>query len=525
MKFRPVLLAFLCISTLVTNAQTATDNPLFRHIPADAEKIYHINYTALNSKIDWKVLGSTAPQNENNAWFVSLISNPGAAGIDVHPGFVVSESNILAPDSPRYTTVILALSDSVKFLQMFRAKDKGNYTIVPGKIRTAREGFRTVYCWNDKWMVSIFVKAPKNKTVTGDAERRYYQAALRKCQAAFNGSGATPFMTNPEFIKGFSDDADMQLWNQYGSGFGAMSDAMRMAKAPVHKNFITMAERMKHSHSHNLGTVRFDNGLISFRSRTFYDSTFNGDLPQRPLNTDLIDRLPQGNLLGLAALHFDLAAWLNMAQTQSKGKIVHTFDSLLAKKGLTTKDLLAAFKGDLVFAVIDSGKPIPATDTTPVKPGKPNVFVVVPVNDVAAFAKVATVLQKKDTAASKKQLAHVFRNNTLVLASSQQAANDYFDKTGRGPSRLVSDELRAAPLAVAVDIKAINTWLQPMFGENAPAKTKQMQVLLSLFDQLIFTTGKTHGHELETLFEIKMANTEQNSLVTIMQLLKSMSGK
>jgi hypothetical protein len=67
MKFRPVLLAFLCISTLATNAQPPTVNPLFRHIPADAEKIYHINYTALNSKIDWKVLGSTAPQNENNA--------------------------------------------------------------------------------------------------------------------------------------------------------------------------------------------------------------------------------------------------------------------------------------------------------------------------------------------------------------------------------------------------------------------------------------------------------------------------
>ncbi|HEY4335571.1 MAG TPA: hypothetical protein VGM89_06725, partial [Puia sp.] len=419
----------------------------------------------------------------------------------------------------------LALSDSVKFLQMFRAKDKGNYEIVPGRIRTAREGFRTVYCWDDKLMVSIIIKAPKNKTVTEATERRYYQAALRKCQAAFKGSGTTPFMTNPEFLKGFSDDADVQTWNQYGSGFGGMSDAMRMAKAPVDKSFLTMAERMKHTHSHNLGTVRFDNGLISFRSRTFYDSTFNGDIPQRPLNTALIDRLPQGNLLGLATLHVDLAAWIDLMQAQSKGAIRHSLDSLLEKKGLTTKDVLAAVKGDLVFAVIDSGKTIPATDTTPVKPGKPSVFLVVPVNNMAAFGKIAMVLQKKDTASTKKHLAHVFRDNTLVLASSQQAANDYFDKPGRGSSRLVSEEFRSAPIALAIDIKAISTYLQPTFGENATQKGKQTQVLLSLFDQILFTTAKTRGHEMETLFEIKMANTEQNSLVTIMQLLKSMSGK
>jgi hypothetical protein len=374
-------------------------------------------------------------------------------------------------------------------------------------------------------MVSIIVKAPKNKQYTEAAGRRYYQSALKKCQAAFKAAGDNPFITNPEFVKGFSDDADVQLWNQYGSGFGAMSDAMRMAKAPVDKNFFTMAERAKHSRSHNLGAIRFDNGLISFRSRTFYDSTFNGDLPQRPLNTDLIDRLPQGNLLGLATLHVDLAAWIEMGQKQSKGKLIHTFDSLLAKKGLTTKDVLAAFKGDLVVAVIDSGKAIPATDTTPAKPGKPNVFVVVPINDAAAFGKIAMALQKKDTASAKKHLAHVFRNNTLVLASSQQAANDYFDKSGRGPSRLVSEEVRSAPLAIAVDLKAIVTYLQPMFGENASAKAKQTQLLLSLFDQLVFTTGKTHGHELETVFEIRMADPQQNSLVTIMQLLKSMTGK
>jgi len=526
MKFHALLLAFLCSTSLLTQAQTASDNPLIRHIPADADRIFHINYLAISSKLDWQAIAAVMPPSEDNKQMIAFFNDPAFAGIDTHPGVIIAETNVLGLDSPRYTTILLGLTDSAKALLLMKGRKKTNFTILPGKNRIARDGDKTVYCWNDKVMVSVIVKAPKNTTPSEATSHRYYLAALRKCQAALKGSDSNPFITNPAFSKGFNDDGDVHIWSQYGSGFGMMADAMRMSKAPVDNNMLKVAEQVKHSRSHTLSELRFDKGAIRFTSHVFYDSTFNFNFPGRPLNTELIERLPKGNLLGLATAHFDLKALLDLAQTQSKGKYIHTLDSMLEKKQLTTKDIVAAFKGDLVLAMIDSGKTIPATDTSSVKPGKPDIYLVVTVNDPTAFAKVIAALQKKDTATTKKRAGKTLRNNIYVLGSSQQATDDYFDKPGRGPSPLVSDEFRSAPVAIAIDIKAISTYMAPIFADpNASAKNKQAQVILSLFDQVLFATAKTHDREMETLFEIKMADSRQNSLTTISQLLKSAGKK
>ena len=526
MKFRLVLLAFLCSITLLTRAQTASENPLFRHIPADADRIFHINYLAISSKLDWQSIAAVMPPSDENKQMIAFILNPAFAGIDTHPGVIISETNILGPDSAHYTTILVGLTDSAKFLQLLKGRQKSNFTILPGKSRIGKDGDNTVWCWTDKLLVCVVVKAPKNTTPSEATRHRYFLTAVRKCQAALKGSDTNPFITNPAFYKGFSDDGDVHIWSQYGSGFGMMADAMRMSKAPVDNNFLKVAEQVKHSRSQTLSTLRFDNGAIRFHVHVFYDSTYNFDFARRPLNPELIEHLPQGNLLGMAAIHIDLNALLNLVQTQTKGKYIHTLDSLLEKKHLTTNDIVAAFKGDLVLAMIDSGKIIPATDTSGVKPGKPDLFLVVTVKNPAAFAKVLDALQKKDSAGIKKKDGRTLRNNIFVLGSTQQATDDYFDKPGRGPSPLVSDAFRSAPIAVAVDIKAISAYLAPVFNDpNVSAKNKQTQVILSLFDQVLFATARARDREMETLFEIKMTDSRQNSLTTISQLIKSAGKK
>jgi len=525
MKFRVLLLVVLCSITFFTQAQTS-HNPLYSHIPVDADRVYHLNYPAINSKLDWQSLAALMPPTAENKRTVAFLSDPASAGIDDHPGILLAETNILGGDSPRYTTILLALTDSTKYLNLIKGQQENKFLLLPGKPRTAREGSNTIYCWNDKVLVIVIVKTPKNTTPSEAQIHRFYLAALAKCRAALKGSDTNPFLTNPEFIKAFGDDADVHTWSHYGSGFGMMADAMRISKAPVGDDFLKAAEKVKNSRSHTLGAIRFDNGLVSLRSHVFYDSTVNFDFAGRPLNSQLIERLPTGNLLGLAAVHFDLKALFDLAQTQTKGKYIHTLDSILAKKNLTTKDILDAFKGDLVIAMIDSGNIIPATDTSAAKPGKPDVYLVATVNDPAAFAKVAASFQKKDSTAGRKQVGHTLRDNIFVLASSQQATDAYFDKPGRGPSPLVSDEFRSAPIAVAIDIKAISDYMAPVFGgPDATAKNKQVQAILGLFDQILLATAKTHGREMETLFEIKMADSKQNSLTTISQLLKAASGK
>ncbi|HEY4112405.1 hypothetical protein [Puia sp.] len=552
MKFHPrtlltVLTAttFLCSTAMLSYGQTPAGNPLYRHIPADADKIYHINYSAISSKLDWHALMSMAPQKGENAKWLTYVTNPSALGLDPRQGFMITQSNVMAVDSPRYTTILIPLSDSGKFIQAIKQQRKGKFIILPGKIRAAKDSTDKAYAWDDKLLVCVIVKPwPAVHPTQGGIQTnsqialRNSRSALRKCLAALKGSDTNPFLTNPDFVKGFGDDADVHSWSRFGSGLGMMADAMRMSKAPVDKSFLQVAEQIKRSRSHTLGTFRFDNGLISFRSHVFYDQAINLDPGSHPLNTGLIDRLPQGNLLGLASIHIDPSAWLNLIQLQAGGKATHFLDSMLAKKDLTIKDILSAFKGDLLLAVIDSGKTTPATDSTPARPGKPNVYVVVTISDANAFNKLNDVLHltrdaaapvAADTAtASKKSKkwhpAHTLRDNILVLGPSQQATDDYFNKTGRGPSRLVTDDIRSAPVALAVDMKALGEFLQPMFVGNSP-KDKQMQTLLGTFDRIVFTTARIHGREMESAFEIRMTDSQQNSLTTLTKLIQSMSGK
>ncbi|HVN67755.1 MAG TPA: hypothetical protein VMT55_05215, partial [Candidatus Sulfotelmatobacter sp.] len=112
---------------------------------------------------------------------------------------------------------------------------------------------------------------------------------------------------------------------------------------------------------------------------------------------------------------------------------------------------------------------------------------------------------------------YAIHDDTYVIAPNQQAADDYFSKPGRGSSRLLTEEVRSSPFAIAIDIKAITEFLKPVMASSQ--KNQQAQVILGLFDMLSFTSAQVHGSTMETTVEIKMADQQKNSLQTLMQLL------
>ena len=540
------LLTFLaCIASIQLHAQSP-ENPLVAHIPADADKVYHINYTAIAAKLDLQSLVAVMPKSEKNQEMMSYIADPGKAGVDARFGMIIAQSNVAKLDSPRYTTILIALSDSAKFIKFLREanakKEKDKLVIHPGKPRAAVQG-STVYAWNDKMVAITTVKPPvfgvgqtnlMNPKPAGEATlAKYLRSATRRSVMSLTAISKSTLAADAEFRAALTDDADAHIYSRFGSGFGMMADLMRMTKAPVNQNFVTAMDNLKKLHMHSLGTIRFENGKMSLRNRIFYDSLNGLDFGLRPINAGLVERLPQGNLLGLFAVHFDPAAYLNIMTKMSGGMGLHTVDSMLSKTGLTTKDIFAAFKGDLLVAAIDNGATIPATDSTPVKPAKPGVFVVLTIADKAAFAKLDNLIHlTRDSAAAaadtsvkfRLHLAHTLRDDILVFGPSQQATDSYANNTGHTSSRLLSEEVRSAPVALALDVKAIGNYLQPMLAKAGP-QGGQAQIVFQLFDQIIFTSGQMHGNEMDLLFEIKMADQQQNSLTTISKLIQSMSQK
>lgn len=543
MKVHPLLLAILSGITLFTQAQSPAENPLTRHIPADAEKVYHINYNLLSGKMDWKTLGPVMFKKEEDRKYIGYLTNPEQLGIDTRPGIIVAQSNILNPDSPRYTTLLFALADSAKFIKFLKNDHRpsdGKQVFHAGTPRTATQG-KAAFAWDDKLIAITFIKAPLKQLLSQPTPRsqpgqpapelRYLPAATRRSVAALKGLAAGAIAADPEFRAAMADNADAHIYTRFGSGFGMMADMMRMTHAPIGNGLISAMDQMRRSHLHSLATIRFDDGQAAMRTRIYYDSLTGLDLGLRPLNTGLIERLPQGPMLGLFAFHIDPQAYLNLIQHFVGTNGVKTIDSMLTKKGLTVKDFLTAFKGDVLVAAIDNGQPIPATDSTPARPGKPTFYIVVTIADKAAFEKCnaqlhlfrdsASTAPTTDSAKPKKPLAHTLRDDILVLGPDRQATDDFFNKPGRGISRLESDEVRSSSFALAIDVKAIAGYLAPMLAGDSP-KNQQMKTLLGLFDQISFTGGRPQGNAMESLFEIKMTDQQTNSLTILSQILSQM---
>src|ERR1700733_5273844 len=76
-----------------TNAQN--QNPLFRHLPPDAARIYHINLPAFTAKISWEELASNIPATKGDGkdqQIMDILKDPSKAGVDIHQDIFIAQT-------------------------------------------------------------------------------------------------------------------------------------------------------------------------------------------------------------------------------------------------------------------------------------------------------------------------------------------------------------------------------------------------------------------------------------------------
>jgi hypothetical protein len=517
------LLTSFILITLSTSAQTL--NPLFRHLPPDAGKIYHINLPALISKLSLEEIVSSIPPSKAAAdqQLIELLKDPAQTGIDIHQDIFVAQSGTEhAYDSSSYYTVLVHLSDSGKFVALLRSKEKGFRTFLPLKGRVLGKE-RMALAYNDKLAVFTVI-TPSGKDVIKATQRKssngkplppisstpYTLAAAKKSLAALQGFTTSFYTTDPVFTAGFSDDADFHMWGLTGEGLSKFSD---MVKAKTGKK-LNMGSA-KGNQMHTLTVVRFDAGKIVMRTATVIppDSAKNYSLfNSRPLNMELISRLPGKAMLGMINIHFDPAMLMEFLE---RNHFRSMLDSALASKGLTTSDMLKAFKGDFLVAGMRS-----ATDTIV----DPSIYFVTTIGDPMAFMKLAGKLMNTDSSSTlfgKLKVAYTLKDNILVVGRNKQQTDAYFSSTpAAGNTDMVTDRIRTNTFSVAIDAKAIAGLLKASAPpEGSSAKTQQMLHFIDALDRLTVTAGGIQNGVLESYFELKMADASENSLRSIFKLM------
>ncbi|MBN8856606.1 MAG: hypothetical protein BGO55_23850 [Sphingobacteriales bacterium 50-39] len=510
------LLAAL-LSTAVLNAQTT--NPFFRHIPPDAEQVYHINLAALGSKVSWDDISGLIPppKSAGDQEMMKYVKDPSLSGIDFHQGFIIASSHLgKNADSPTCITILAQLSDSGKLLSLVRGKEKGLRTFkLPGKGSAAGKD-KMAFAWNDKMVVVTVISnsskhAQNFKGSTGSSSPYYTLTAAKKSMAALEGFTNSIYTTDATFINGFSDDADFHAWTKPGS---LLSQLMEMSKK---KN--PFGDKMNipkpQSNMHSLTAFRFDVGKITVHTTTIVPpdsariySIFNS----RPLNPDLITHLPGREMLGMFNMHIapsELTYLLEHYHTK------HMVDSLLARNGLTFEDFTKALKGDFLIAAM---APSQMPDTGKVKP---SVFFVTTIGDMGAFMKVIGKLGlNKDSTGGmleKMKAGFTLRDNTLVIGPKGQT-DAFFSTNNPANLKLVDDRIRNNAFSIVIDIKAISDLIKAS-NPNPTQKTQQMLHFVSALDRVTYAAGNYQNGQTEYNFEIKMADASENSLRSLLKLI------
>jgi len=524
-----LVLALVFFGQAAAYAQSAPangDNPLFRHLPPDASDIYQINLPAINAKVSWEQLMAKVPaqkEDQKQEW-LEFLKDPASAGIDIHQDMFITMANKDSQDSSGYTTFLVHLSDSAKFVSFLRTQVKGlrifNY---PGKGRGAGKDL-TGAAWNkDLGIVTIvrpsihelMVKGQRGvNTKTPPVSPAIAVLAAKKSFSALHGFDGSFYTTDPIFKAGFSDDADFHGWAAQGSGMAMLMKTF--LKKDLTAGMGNFTKAMGNSGTRTLTTLRFEAGRIVFQSRVIMTpdaasltAKFNG----RPLNTDLLARIPKGDLLGMVNFHFDpaaIGAILDKAMFRSK------LDSTLAPMELSTDKILHTFKGDFLVAAIGMARSADGGGKEPV----PAIFFATTLDNTDQFRKLADKLKLLDDSVGmlkKMKAGYALQDNIFVVSKDNQLAGSFFTNTERRNTDFVTERLKDNPFSLYIDIKTLTSFIESIKGE-AGEKNKKMLPFLQAFDKIIFTAGKVQGNEMESRIEVKMSDASENSLRTLFKL-------
>jgi hypothetical protein len=267
-----------------------------------------------------------------------------------------------------------------------------------------------------------------------------------------------------------------------------------------------------------LSTFSFENGRIVFRATTFNkpeDAAVLQRVYDRPINKDLLARVPGGLLLGWGAAHLNTAAFPDLLD---KYGTRHMLDSILGKKGLSVSDISGIFGGDFLIAALAD-----TTATTDTTKKKVQVYFVATLGDPAKMMQVAAKVVasngvSEDTAqmAKMKKLADklVIRDNLLVISGSKELANKYFDNQARRPTGPIETDKSFQRLVI--DLKAVSTYAAASMASNPKAMV--MARILQQLDK-VELNSMSDGNNTVMTFQIVTGDPSTNSLKTLVSLM------
>jgi hypothetical protein len=527
------LLAALLPIITFSGASAQTVNPLFNHIPAKADQVIHIDLKTIGPKIDWSTMasllnGRNIGKNKLPFDIMSLMNS----GCDFRGDLVIVRTNVNYEDSVKYTTVVVHVTDSAKFVSFLRSTfHEINFQHLPGHERVAVDDKHTAYAWSDKIAIIQIAKRPVND----DRNLPSDQYLARKAVSALHGSVGGYFTTDARFLNTFSNDGDMHIWNLHAGNMGALTKMVQgMPNAAPMNGLAQLAAKTTTGSA--FGTLRFEPGKITYHSiRVLSPNELTNlqHLAGQGLDNHLVGAAPPGKPIGLAGMHYNIAA---IVDSLAKNIPADSLKSMLAKKGFDLQDFRRALKGDILFLAYAPEKNPDGTTSK-----KPGFYLMLSVDDPSAFTRVANGLKLGDanTFASSQAVDSTHHGmlswyavhdgvaylggNPLAISAIPEPASG----SGSPVSHLLLRRSRPDIFYLGIDMHTTADVLTIVLtkADTIAANNKALLDALRQMDVLLVSSGGTKDGAMESDLELRMTDKDKNGLSSLIDIVGKLSPK
>jgi len=445
--------------------------------------------------------------------------------------FVSQKGN---PATPEGGTTVMnlmgGLTDAAKFETWITKQDELNKkTVVKEKdysYLVAEDN--TIISWSAKNVIVTiynFSQQPTYDTVTMQfkiPEKKNVEAEMKEQVKTYYTQAKDASMAGvKEFTGMFKEKADGYAFTSSNSSLSALS------MLPV--SLPKVEELLKDNYS--ASTLSFEDGKIVAKSSTYTNPLISNILKEYAgptVNLSMIERYPSDKINGIMLASFNPEIFGGfLKQLEVEGLV----NGMMEKTGFSVQDLYKSLKGEIAVIVSDLGtstlEPQERVDESMKKPmGK--MILNAPIGDKASFTKLmdkATELgyfTKVGNTYKSGELMKVLGmymladDKNLVIASDSLTYTQYM--SGNSKAVINTETLNQFKGKSTVFYFDIANTIGGFYN-NGGDYNQSMKTAKETFKDIIGTSDNFDGKSIKGVFEIRMQNEKQNSLVTLTSLI------
>ena len=538
MQTQSILRISLAVILLAMLA-SCKSNKQGRYIPKDAAAVIVADGKSLSSKLSWDEVKQNPElqkmllDSETPANIKSILNNPDSSGIDMQSDiiFFIEKDSIGS-----YLSVEGTIKDRALFKNFIHQMDSTGTETQVDDI-SFKSHYPSCLGWDKEKFVFVF-DAPSFGNMNASLSQRMMNDSIgashsrdigATCKSIFALEASNSLAKNDKFGKLIKETGNIHFWIDSGELYSQMpmfsSGPMAMLNLDdFYKDNITTA------------TLSFENGKISLNSTSymsermlaFYKLYVNGKI-----NEDMIQRMPGKDVDGVIAVNFkpdgikELLKQLNIDGMANGG---------LKQLGLTTDDIINAFKGDFLFGASDFSIKVDSEENTfsgstykyPKQTKQGNFIFAASIGDKDDFNKIFSIANKligqsmSDDSAATLPFSMDNNGTYFVISNTKDNTSQYL----AGPNSTKFDfinNINGQPFGAYFNLQSFIK-AAGSFIDNDSASQAIYDASLKMWNNVYIRGGSIDGDVSTGTLEINLVNNSTNSLKQLSQYISKISG-